>query len=560
VLNTSSNDWDEGPSLLESIWRFRWLVLPAVLLGALAGYGLAIRQPPQYEAVGRIFLSAPGQRTVPGAESAPAMDPDRYVRNQAQFMTSAPVISRAAEISGLRQATWRKKLEVVPTKDQDLIVIRVRAGTTSEATKLVDSVAIAYQQVLARQARDEIASATERLTATTDKLRANLDELNVKLQTSPGDPVLQARRDATVEQLKAIAGEGVRVGVDATLGEGAIRVREKATTDGVPVEPRPKRTAAAGGLVGLFAASGLAWWLNHGRRRSRPRDDAADAPRGDDAVSPDAGAGDGWGLEPGDARSLPGEHTPVLGEIPRFSEIEVDGPVPAATAPQSAAAKSYRFIARLIEIASRETHLAAVLITSPEPGDGKTVTTLNLAIAAAGMRERIVVVDGDQRHRDLSRLCQIDGGAGLSDLVYDPGGTEAGQCVWLSEFPGIQVVPAGTPVRDRSEVFRMPSLGAAMSRIQEYADLVLVDTPALSVGPDALALANHVDAAILVVTPESSVGVLRAERQRLDSVGVPVLGYVVNGGAAPDRVRLQDNGSSIARPSVLRTGTDTGIG
>lgn len=559
MLNTSNDEWDEGPSLLESIWRFRWLILVAMLLGGVGAYGLAIRQPPQYEAVARIFLSAPGQRSVPGAESAPSMDPDRYVRNQAQLMTSAPVISRAAELSGRPPATWRRNLTVVPSKDLDLIVIRVRAGTVKEATKLVDSVAVAYQQVLAKQARDDIAGATERLAATTDKLRAGLDELHAKLLTSPDDPVLRAQLEATEGQLKAIAGEGVRVGVDATLGESAIRFRERAATDGVPVEPRPRRTAAAGGLFALFASSGLAWWLDRRRRRPGRQTDAAAAPERDDADSSQVGTGDGLRLEPAEIRSLPGDNTPVLGEIPNFDEIEVDGQVPAATAPHSVASNTYRLIAHWIEIASREADLARVLVTSPEPGDGKTVTTLNVAIAAAETRERVLVVDGDQRRRGLTYLCQIDSGAGLSDLVNDHG-NEAGQCVWLSEFPGIQVVPAGTRVRDGSDLSRMPSFGAAMSRIQEYADLVLVDSPSLSLAPDALNIARHVDAAIVVVTPESSVGVLREARQRLDSVGIPVLGYVINGAVAPDQVKLQDNGSSLARTSVLRPGTDAGTG
>jgi Mrp family chromosome partitioning ATPase len=559
VPNTSNGEWDEGPSLLESIWRYRWLVLVAMLLGGFGAYAVSIRQPPLYEAVGRIFLTAPGQRFGSGAASGPSIDPDRYVRNQAQLMTSAPVISRAAEISGLPPATWRRKLSVVPSKDLDLIVIRVQAGTTREATKLVDSVAVAYQQVLTAQARDEVAGATERLASTTDKLRADLDELNAKLQDRPDDPVLRARREATEGQLKAIVNEGVQVGVDATLADNAVRLRERAATDGVPVEPRPKRTAAAGGLFGLFASAGLAWGLNLRRRSPTPRDDAIDARQGVDEDAPSPGPGDGSGLEPAEIRSVPGDNTPVLGEIPNFAEIEVDGQVPAATAPQSVASNAYRLIAHWIEIASREADLARVLVTSPEPGDGKTVTTLNVAIAAAETRERVLVVDGDQRRRGLTYLCQIDGGAGLSDLVNDHG-NEAGQCVWLSEFPGIQVVPAGTRVRDGSELSRMPSFGAAMSRIQEYADLVLVDSPALSLAPDALNIARHVDAAIVVVTPESSVGVLRAARQRLDSVGIPVLGYVINGAVAPDQVKLQDNGSSLARTSALRPGTDAGTG
>jgi Mrp family chromosome partitioning ATPase len=99
-----------------------------------------------------------------------------------------------------------------------------------------------------------------------------------------------------------------------------------------------------------------------------------------------------------------------------------------------------------------------------------------------------------------------------------------------------------------------------MARIQAYADFVLVDSPALSVAPDALNIAKYVDAAIVVVTPRTSLGVLRAARQRLDSAGVPMLGYVVNGAVAPDQVKLQDNGSYTARKSVLQPEQGTGTG
>jgi Mrp family chromosome partitioning ATPase len=559
VLNTSNGEWDEGPSLLESIWRFRWLILGAVLLGGLAAYALSARQPPQYEAVARVFLSTPGQNPLLGTEGGPSIDPDRYVSNQAQIMTSAPVISRAAEINGLPPATWRTRLTVAPSKDQDLIVIRARAGTTREATKVVDSVAVAYQQVLAKQASEDFATATKRLNAITDKLSADLDRLNAKLRTSPNDRVLKAKLGATEGQLEQVVTEGVHVDVTATAGEDAVRFREPAASDGVPVAPRPKRTAAAGGLFALLAGSGLAWWLDRRRRSPAPEGDVAAAAPARDAGSRGGAAGAELGLDPPATFSLPGDHTPVLGEIPSFSEVEVDGQVPAATAPRSAAADAYRRIAQWIEIASREGHLARVLVTSPEPGDGKTVTTLNVAIAAAETRERVLVVDGDQLRRGLTGLCQIDGGAGLSDLVKDHG-NEAGQCIWLPEFPGIQVVPAGTPVRGGSDLVRSPSFGAAMAHIQEYADLVLVDSPALSVAPDALNIAEHVDAAIVVVTPATPMGVLRAARQRLDSAGVPMLGYVVNGAVAPDQVKPQDNGSYPARRSVPQPEPEAGTG
>ena len=135
MLNMSSDAWDEGPSLLASLWRYRLLLLAAVFVGAFAGYGLSLRQPPQYDALASIQLAEPQQSAVPGAANAPAMDPDRHLRNEAQYMTSSRVVTRAAELSGVPAATWRSTLVVTPAKEQDLIVIHVRASTGKDAAR-----------------------------------------------------------------------------------------------------------------------------------------------------------------------------------------------------------------------------------------------------------------------------------------------------------------------------------------------------------------------------------------------------------------------------------------
>jgi Mrp family chromosome partitioning ATPase len=543
VLNTSSDAWDGGPSLLASLWRYRWLVLAGVLLAALVGYGLSVRKAPQYEAVARVFLSLPGASAIPGAGNVPAVDPDRFMRNQALVIGSSPVIFRAAERAGVPAATWRHTLAVQPGKDEDLIVIRVRASNGKDAAKLANSLIVAYQEIHAERASEENLKVQAKLKATMDKLSARLDDLNAKLQGSGrGDPVLIAQRDAAGERLKELAAQGVQASVDASLAENTIQLTERAAVPTQPVEPRPRRTAAASALFGLFAVSALTWLLNQRRLRT-PQPGAPD-----DATSPTTSFG------------LPGETVPVLGVIPDFAQAGVEGPAPTAMAPQSAAAKSYQTIAQRLEFAAREAELSAVLVTSPEEGDGKTLTTLNVAIAAGQNGQSVLAVDADLRQRDLSKLCQINGRVGLSDMVYGNRGMESGQYTWLVEFPGIQVIPGGSHMRDATAVFKAASFGAVISTIREHADLVLIDSPALSEGPDTLEIVKHVDAAVVVVNPRTPLGVLGAAKQRLDLAGVPVLGYVVNGEASRGQVKRQTNGSSHSAEHDLRAATDGGIG
>jgi tyrosine-protein kinase len=537
----SSDAWDEGPSLLASLWRYRLLLLAGVFVGAFAGYGLSLRQPPQYDALASIQLSGPQQSAVPGAGNAPAMDPDRHLRNEAQYMTSSRVVTRAAELSGVPAATWRSTLVVTPAKEQDLIVIHVRASTGTAAAKIANSVVVAYQQVRSKQANKQIVAARERLRETTDKLRAELADLDAKLQ-GPGanDPVLRAQRESTEGYLKRILDEGVPATIMTRPASSLIEVTEKAFPPTQPVEPRPRRSAAAGALFGLFAVSALAWLLDRRRVQAAPPPSAAET-AGPDQPAPS---------------SLPGDDVPVLGAIPNFVELGVEGPVPTVTAPQSVPAKSYHAIAQLLQFAIKEAGLGVVVVTSPEPGDGKTTTTLNLAIAAGQNDQGMLVVDADLRRRNLSELCQINGRVGLSDMVDDNRDMNSGHYIWLVEFPGLQVIPGGSHVRDASSIFTAPSFGAVISTIRAHECPALIDSPALSEGPEALEIAKHVDAAVVVVSPRTPLGVLRATRQRLDLIGVPVLGYVINGETSPGQVKPHVNGVFPFRRHGVRPTTD----
>ena len=87
-MDGPSNEWQEGPGLVASVWRYRWLVAVAVLVGGLTAYAWSSRQPVRYEGVVRLFLNT-GEET----------DPGRIVRSQAEYLPPA-VLDRAATLSG----------------------------------------------------------------------------------------------------------------------------------------------------------------------------------------------------------------------------------------------------------------------------------------------------------------------------------------------------------------------------------------------------------------------------------------------------------------------------
>ncbi len=491
----------EGSSVLASVWRYRWLILTVGLVGALAGYAWAARQPAVYQASTRLLLSQGGSGVL-GDDNRPSEDPDRYLRNQAQVITSTPVLSRAAKISRVPLSELRSTVTAVAAKDLDMITIQALAPTGKDAAKRADAVASAYQQTTAEQAKQSARNAIAELHATRDKLRANLAAVNDELATNPQDPALKAERDAISTQLSAVVSRAEQLSIIADRGDSTVELQEKAAVPTGPVRPRPRRTAAASAVFALLAATTLAWWLNNRHRA-------------------------------GNLRGLPAQvlDAPLLGEIPDFGEVGVHGQVPTVMAPQSVVAAAYQVVAASLELAVRQTAVRTVLITSPEVGDGKTVAATNVAVAIGQTGRHVVLVDGDQRHRGLSNLCKMDGGTGLTDLASKA--AAHGECIWLPDLPAIQVVPAGLADVSIPEFYRAPSFRTAMIHLREHGDLILIDSPALLAVPDAAAIAEHVDGVVVVVRPWTSASVLKEARHQLHSVGTPVLGYIINRGDLP---------------------------
>jgi Mrp family chromosome partitioning ATPase/LPS O-antigen subunit length determinant protein (WzzB/FepE family) len=492
--------WDEGPGLVASVWRYRWLVAAVALVGVLAGLGVSLVQPVMYEGSSRVLLVDPSSERVFQEGTGQPLDPDRYVRNQAAFMLSPPVLERAVRLVKGRVSVkqLRKRLTTEPSKELDLVTVRVRDRTAGGAAELADAVARAYEETAVQQARASVARTVAQLQATERSLRGRLEELEAKLRAAPSDAAVRVERDAVAAQLAQVDRRSQELGVEGAVGD-PVRLREAAEVPESPVQPKPSRLAAVGLLLGLVVAAGLAWWLAW--RRQVP---ATGQP----------------------AATWPHAAAPLLGEIPEFAELAEDGQVPAVRDPGSIAGKAYRALAVSLQSVIERTGTRALVVTSPELGDGKTLTSVNLAVAMGESGRHVVLVDADQRRRGLSQLCDLDSQPGLTDLA---GGTAPiDYCLWLPAFTSIQVIPAGAPVVDTVGFVEGPTFSRAMFQVRQHANLTVIDGPALLASPDAQAIADQVDGVVLVVRPETSAVALIEARRRLDATGGRLLGYVLN--------------------------------
>jgi capsular exopolysaccharide synthesis family protein len=170
-------------------------------------------------------------------------------------------------------------------------------------------------------------------------------------------------------------------------------------------------------------------------------------------------------------------------------------------APDSFAADQYRTLRYTVERLRKEGGLHVLAMSSPTPGDGKTITTLNLAGALAQNPDsRVLVVDADLRRPSVARYLGFDleASAGLADVLVDPACSLRHVVRRLDGF-NLSVVPAGTPQPAPYELLNSVRLENFLRDAREVYDVVLIDTPPLVPVPDCRLIGKWVDGFLLIV-------------------------------------------------------------
>jgi succinoglycan biosynthesis transport protein ExoP len=225
----------------------------------------------------------------------------------------------------------------------------------------------------------------------------------------------------------------------------------------------------------------------------------------------------------------------------------IDPRLVTLTAPDTFAAERYQGLRLKLEQLRAEKALRVIAVTSPGAGDGKTLTSINLAgVLARESDAKILLIDADLRRSSVSVQLGIDAGTpGLADLIAGPpsptngagsgGASSKGTLTGLIRRPhtcGFDVLPAGSSSRSVQKLFRAERFTQIIAEARERYDYVLLDTPPLVPVYDAAVLARQVDGVILVVaagkTPRKLLG---AALDLLDAS--KVVGLVFNDDTSP---------------------------
>lgn len=181
-------------------------------------------------------------------------------------------------------------------------------------------------------------------------------------------------------------------------------------------------------------------------------------------------------------------------------------------------------------LTSADNVIRSLTISSPEAGDGKTTIAVNLALAAAAMGQRVLLVDADLRHPQVHRQMGLPNQLGLSEIMT----TNVNVRTALQQSPmrdNLMVLTAGETSVDPTETLTSGKMQLLMERFQMVFDLVIYDTPPLVGLADGSLVASRTDGLALVVRlGKTKRPALTQALEELKISSTTVLGLVANGG------------------------------
>jgi len=216
---------------------------------------------------------------------------------------------------------------------------------------------------------------------------------------------------------------------------------------------------------------------------------------------------------------------PVLGEISFDRRLDERGLVVHAE-PHSPSAESYRQMRTNLQFLDFGAAGRSLVVTSSVPGEGKSTTAANLAIALAESGARVALVDGDLRRPRVGSMMGIEEAVGLTDVLTGRLPVDEALQPWGTG--SLVVLPAGTLPPNPTQLLGSPAMRAVLTALTAAADIVIVDAPPLLPVTDATLLAKVTGGALLAVGGgRVTRRQLTRARAALDGTGCRTLGTVL---------------------------------
>jgi capsular exopolysaccharide synthesis family protein len=217
---------------------------------------------------------------------------------------------------------------------------------------------------------------------------------------------------------------------------------------------------------------------------------------------------------------------PLLGAI-RFDPDSMKRPLLTQTAPQGPRAESFRQLRTNLQFANVSGRARTVLVTSSLPGEGKSTTAANLAIALAQAGQAVCLMDADLRRPMVGEYLGLDRSLGLTTALVGAADLDSLLQPWGDD--NLYILASGQIPPNPSELLGSDQMKDLVVQLENTFDAIVIDAPPLLPVTDAAVLAQHVGGVMVVVDAQTSRSQdLERALAALELVGSKILGVVLN--------------------------------
>ena len=474
------NDFIDLQRIFGIILKRWWLLLGMTVLAAVVGYMVSQKQTPVYEATSTLILGQISQLNI--LDRTEILNSEVVIQTYADIVRREPILEEVVRKADLK-ITWqelRKLVSVNPVSGSQLMEIKVEAHSPEEAAKLADLIS---NQLLIMLSAEEHNKDTVQVF-----MQNQIDDLQISILngkdrirqieteiagTTSTTRKVELQNELTVLRESIISWETNFIELTKILQQqnqpAYLTLIGKAEAKSEPIRPNIYLNTIISSVLGFMLALGLIFVLENFDDTYKSFDDISRF-----------------------------ENLNVLGAIGTFSGDHYSEMKITFLEPNSPISETYRIIRSKLLRQSTDGKVKSIVVTSPTPGDGKSVSAINIATALAQASYKTVVVDADMRRPVIHEFFEVTNEVGLSDLLIDQS-IKVSDCLHTTRVNRLKILTSGQEIQDPSERLASDRMTQIIEELEEKYDVIIIDSPPVLPVADVLDLSNHVDGVLLVV-------------------------------------------------------------
>ncbi len=506
------NDFVELHRLINIVLRRWWLLLGLTAIAAMIGYTVSLRQTPVYEAAVTVLVGEITKSTNLSREDIQMSE--LFAQTYADLAVRQPVLQGVVEMLHLNES-WeelRNSVRVQAISGTQLIEIKAEANTPEMARLIADEIANHLILIGPTKVNDG-----EGNFAQTFILKQMADTQSRILSGQERVKELEATMSGTISSAKFVELQTEKTNQERLIADlvlnyvelsnlsaqdknsNSLSIIEPAYAEKVPIRPRVNMNILLSGGLGMLLALGIIFLWEFTDDSIKSIDDFSQF-----------------------------EKLNILGTVGKIKGKNYSEKIVTHLASASPTKELYRMICNKICVGSADNPIRSIVVTSPEPAEGKSITAANFGVIMAQANIKTILVDADMRHPVLHQVFDVENKSGLADLLASPV-TKMQSILKKTSIDNLQLITSGESSQDQSDLLRSERISQILEYLKGKADLVIIDSPPALLTADAAILSSQADGVIVVIRARKSTRkAIRQTFNELQEANANLLGCIYN--------------------------------